>query len=237
MRAILKHPQTPRSQGLLGKSIQMFGLFQAFVAHRGLLERESDVPANLQDRKGFLPRDVEILILIRCLIISHRMIGMLERKHLALLEEAERRAVAPAVNVRACFELLALAGAIDRDCARRLAPHRLSEGKFTLLFLLHDKPDGLSPHELAERAGVTRATITGLLDGLERDGFIVRRGGLDDRRKIAVALTDSGQTTARDLVNQHVDWVASLFEGFTTDERETLNILLQRVWRNLDSRG
>lgn len=165
------------------------------------------------------------------------MIRVLEQKHLALLVEAERRAVAPADNIRACFELLTLAGAIDRDCAARLARHRLSEGKFVLLFLLHDKPDGLSPYELAERAGVTRATITGLLDGLERDGFIVRRGGLDDRRKIAVALTEVGQKTARDLFNEHTVWVASLFEGFTADERKTLNDLLQRIWRNLDSHG
>lgn len=160
---------------------------------------------------------------------------MLEQKHLALLEEVERRTVAPTDNIRACFELLTLAGAIDRDCASRLSPHRLSEGKFVLLFLLNDKPDGLSPHELAERAGVTRATITGLLDGLERDGFIARRGGLDDRRKIAVALTEVGRKTARDLFTEHAEWVASLFEGFTANERKTLNNLLQRIWRNLDS--
>lgn len=155
---------------------------------------------------------------------------------MALLEEAERRAIAPTDNIRACFELLALTGAIDRDCAIRLARHRLSEGKFVLLFLLCDKPDGLSPHELAERAGVTRATITGLLDGLERDGFIARRGGLEDRRKIAVALTQAGQKMARDLFNEHTEWVASLFEGFTASERKTLNDLLERIWRNLGPR-
>lgn len=159
----------------------------------------------------------------------------LEQKHLALLEEAERRAVAPTDNLRACFELLSLAGAIDRDCAARLAPHRLSEGKFVLLFLLHGQPDGLSPHELAERAGVTRATITGLLDGLERDGFIARRSGLEDRRKIAVVLTDLGQKSAYDLFNQHTNWIATLFAGFSAEERKTLNGLLQRIWKNLDT--
>lgn len=175
------------------------------------------------------------MTLIRHHIICRRMRKMLEQKHMALLEEAERRALTATDNIRACFELLTLAGAVDRDCAARLAPHRLSEGKFVLLFLLHDKPDGLSPHELAERAGVTRATITGLLDGLERDGFIARRGGLDDRRKIAVALTEVGRKMARDLFTEHAEWVASLFEGFTANERKTLNNLLQRICRNLDS--
>ncbi len=59
--------------------------------------------------------------------------SMLARKHLALLEGAERRTFADTDNIRACFEILALAGAIDRDCAVRLAPFHLSEGKFVLL--------------------------------------------------------------------------------------------------------
>lgn len=159
----------------------------------------------------------------------------LEQKHLALLVEAERRAAVPTDNLRACFELLAVAGAIDRDCAARLAPHRLSEGKFVLLFLLDGHADGVSPHELAERAGVTRATITGLLDGLERDGFVARRSGLDDRRKIAVVLTDRGQQTAQDLFHDHARWIATLFAGFTAEERTTLNGFLRRIWANLDA--
>lgn len=160
---------------------------------------------------------------------------MLEQKHLALLEEAERRAVADTDSMRACFEMLALAGAIDRDCATRFAPLRLSEGKFVLLFLLHDQPDGLSPHELAKRAGVTRATITGLLDGLERDGFVTRRTGLDDRRKIAVVLTEPGRKTALDLIDGHSAWVASLFAGFTVNERQAFHAILCRIWRNLNA--
>jgi DNA-binding MarR family transcriptional regulator len=160
---------------------------------------------------------------------------MLEQKHLALLQEAERRAVAQTGKLRACFELLALAGAIDRDCAARLAPFKLSEGKFVLLFLLCDQAEGLSPHELADRAGVTRATITGLLDGLERDGFIARQGGLPDRRKIAVALTALGRKTARKLRDEHSAWIASLLAGVTASEHKTFARVLQRIWRNLDA--
>lgn len=160
---------------------------------------------------------------------------MLERKHIALIDEAERRALAPTDNLYACFELLSLAAAIDRDCAARLAPHRLSEGKLVLLFLLHDRPDGLSPHELAEQAGVTRATITGLLDGLERDGFIARRAVPEDRRKIAVVLTDSGLIAARDLFDKHTSWISALFAGFSAEERKTLTGSLQRIRKNLDA--
>ncbi len=161
--------------------------------------------------------------------------NILEQKHQALLDEAQRRGQPDTDSMRLCFEVLALASAIDRACAARLAPHRLSEGKFVLLFLLRDLPEGLAPHELAERAGVTRATITGLLDGLERDGFLARHGHKEDRRKLSVRLTARGQATARDLFNEHSRWIASLFAGFDRHERDTLGGLLRRVWGNVEN--
>jgi hypothetical protein len=62
---------------------------------------------------------------------------MLEAKHGALLDEARRRGHANVAQLRLCFQLLSLSSAIDRDCASRLAPHGLSEGRFIVLFLLH----------------------------------------------------------------------------------------------------
>lgn len=160
---------------------------------------------------------------------------ILRQKHLALLDEAQRRGQTNTDSMRLCFELLGLAAAIDGDCAARLAPHRLSEGRFVLLFLLHDRPAGLSPHELAERAGVTRATITGLLDGLERDGYLARHSGMEDRRRIAVRLTAEGRTVAGELFDAHTRWISSLFAGLGEGERKVLRDLLRRIWQCTDS--
>lgn len=160
---------------------------------------------------------------------------MLELKHHALLDEVSRRGLPSADGVRLCFQVLALASAIDRDCAMRLAPKRLSEAKFVLLFLLQGQPDGLSPHELATRAGVTRATITGLVDGLERDGFVTREGGQADRRTIAVKLTAKGTRIAGRLFKEHATWIGSLFGGLSAAEQDQLSRLLTKVWRGTDA--
>ncbi len=157
----------------------------------------------------------------------------LEQKHISMIAEAQRRGRGDAGGIRLCFEVLALASAIDRSCALRLAPHRLSEGKFVLLCLLHDRSEGLAPHELATRAGVTRATVTGLLDGLERDGYVSRQAHREDRRKILVTLTPSGQVLADALFDEHSQWIASLFNEFEPEDRKTLSNLLARVRHNL----
>lgn len=154
----------------------------------------------------------------------------LAQKYAALLAGSGDQPKAATDGMRTCFELLSLAAAIDRDCAVRLGEHDLSEGKFVLLFLLDDAKDGLSPHELAERAGVTRGTVTGLLDGLERSGF-VRRGANDvDRRKLTVRLTVSGAALAQRVTKEHREWIGALFSDLTEAERDTLRHLLTKVF-------
>lgn len=160
---------------------------------------------------------------------------MLEPKHRALLDETERRGLPSADDIGLCFQLLSLANAIDRDCAARLAPRQLSEGKFVLLFLLHGQADGLSPHQLADRAGVTRATVTGLVDGLERDGYVLRQAGAGDRRKVMVALTAKGKSAAATLFKEHTSWIASLFGGLCAQDKAQLSALLTRAWQGTDA--
>ncbi|WP_159917603.1 MarR family winged helix-turn-helix transcriptional regulator [Pantoea sp. 18069] len=161
----------------------------------------------------------------------------LEQKYQALLSEAERRALPGQERIRLCFQTLSLAGAIDRDCARLLALHGLSEGRFVLLFLLDAAGDGLAPHQLAEQAGVTRATVTGLLDGLERDALIARHADAADRRALRVRLTGKGRQLAQVVVARHSEWIAGLFGGLSEAERGQLAGLLDKVATGLAARG
>jgi DNA-binding MarR family transcriptional regulator len=116
-----------------------------------------------------------------------------------------------------------------------LKPYHLSEGKFVLVILLRAEPEGLSPNVLAQRAGVTRATITGLLDGLERDALVARESSLADRRMITVQLTAAGQRLATDLGATHTAWIISLMGKLEPDEKAQLGSLLARVWAQTDA--
>nr|WP_312987814.1 MarR family transcriptional regulator [Comamonas koreensis] len=157
----------------------------------------------------------------------------LAQKYNALLEEAQRRAMPDLDGIRLCFQTLSLAASIDRDCAALLAPHGLSEGRFVLLFLLDAAPDGLAPNMLAERAGVTRATVTGLLDGLEREGLVARHAEASDRRALRIRLTRKGQQIAQQVFAQHSHWIAGLYGGLSASERQQLATLLDKVAANL----
>lgn len=152
----------------------------------------------------------------------------LDNKYTALLDHAARNNLRPE-NLRLCFELLSTARQIDLSCAAKLAPYQLSESRFIILFLLQEEKTGLAPHLLAQRADISRATLTGLLDGLERDGFILRNHTQTDRRSILITLTDKGTSMAADLTSQHTQWIASLMAPLNNQEKQTLSALLTKI--------
>ncbi len=59
---------------------------------------------------------------------------------------------------------------------------------FTLRFLYYNKPRDLS--SIADFMGVSKPTVTGLMNTLEKDGFVKRVHDSDDRRRIDLVLTD-----------------------------------------------
>lgn len=159
----------------------------------------------------------------------------LAQKYQALLQEAQRLQLPDVEGIRLCFETLSLSAAIDRDCAALLAPHALSEGRFIVLFLLNAAgPEGLAPHALSDQAGVSRATITGLLDGLEREALIERLADRADRRALRIVLTPQGQRVANTVFAEHGRWIASLFGSLSGSERQQLSALLNKVAASLN---
>lgn len=116
-----------------------------------------------------------------------------------------------------------------------LAGHNITQGRFGVLMALwgncqragSEQP--LSPAALADRAGVTRATMTGLIDTLERDGLVRRTPDRDDRRMLAVALTARGEKLLHRILPNHFRQMAWLMAPLSEPERKTLVRLLTKV--------
>ncbi|QKG27616.1 hypothetical protein ACTIVE_9271 [Actinomadura verrucosospora] len=70
--------------------------------------------------------------------------------------------------------------------------HGISPAGFFLLRLLVIE-DGLRPGECAKRLLVTPATVTSVVDTLERNGHVVRERSHRDRRGVMLRITDSGR--------------------------------------------
>lgn len=124
---------------------------------------------------------------------------------------------------------LELALALDAN----LAGYGMSEGRLRILgsLLLEQRP--LTHTELAERSCVTRGTITGLVDCLERDGLVARRPDERDRRAMFVELTEHGRARLDEVLPGHLKQLAALMAGLSRTEQRQLVVLLLKVHAGL----
>ncbi|WP_214404197.1 MarR family winged helix-turn-helix transcriptional regulator [Pseudonocardia lacus] len=86
--------------------------------------------------------------------------------------------------------------AVARCHRALLAEHGLSPTALVLLTEL-DRRGGLSHRELAARLGRTPATLTPVVDALERAGDVGRARDARDRRVVRLSLTDEGRERLR----------------------------------------
>ena len=99
----------------------------------------------------------------------------------------------PADSDELVTALLAASDALLRESQRLFRPHGLTAAQFNVLNILAERPAGLSQRELGDLLVVDRSNVTGLLDRLEKAGWVRRTDHPEDRRVYQVLLTTEGR--------------------------------------------
>ncbi len=151
-----------------------------------------------------------------------------------LLEAAQRYPDLHPESTEAFLHLLRTTDLVFAADSRLLSQHQLSPGRFTVLMQLNRHPDlPETPATLADAAGVTRATMTGLLDTLEKDGLVRRSPAPSDRRLTLIQLTEAGTALMNRVIPEYFRNVAAMMAPLSPEERAQLVGLLQKIERNL----
>jgi DNA-binding MarR family transcriptional regulator len=89
--------------------------------------------------------------------------------------------------------------------------------------------EGIAPSLLAAKVGVTRATISNMLQRMERDGLINIRPAAQDGRAKVVSLTKKGFDFMEEILPPHYLRVSKLMEKLTEAEQKELIMLLEKL--------
>jgi DNA-binding MarR family transcriptional regulator len=162
-------------------------------------------------------------------IVAHQL-----PKYERLQRLAKRFPSLDRTSIEAYLALLAVADEVAAAAGAHLARYGLGEGRHhVLVLLLEHLPRSLSPSELAELSGVTKGNITGLLDGLERDGYVKREDRGEDRRVTPIALTVVGRRLVEKVLPDRFKRIARLMSGLSASEQQSLVALLLKVQAGL----
>lgn len=134
------------------------------------------------------------------------------------------------------FHLGGLARELHRLMNENLRKKGLSSAQIRLLGYLDRKEElgeSCIQEDIRQLCNIRSSSVTGLIQTLEQQGYIVRETGEDARSK-RVVLTSSGRDVAREC-KSFIDRVEErLTDGFTEEEERQFSDYLARATQNLD---
>lgn len=94
-----------------------------------------------------------------------------------------------------------------------------------------------SPASIVEHLGYDRPTVTGIIDRLVRDGFVLRESNPSDRRSHNIILTEKAKNLI-DVMDDFFEEVnAKTLYGFNNEEMEDFKKCLHKIINNLDDKN
>jgi DNA-binding MarR family transcriptional regulator len=142
---------------------------------------------------------------------------------------ASRSAAEVAANlVRTATAFVSAIERWPRDAAN------LSASAFQTLAILEGADEPLPAHVIAERLLVRSASMTSLLDTLERRGLVERHPHPSDRRKILIHLTDEARRIVEQALPVQHAVITAAVEDVSEADREQLIATLAPIWARLE---
>ena len=144
-------------------------------------------------------------------------------------EELEKHArIIPEIEPSAVLAMLRIsqASSINDVLAKQ---YHLSQGKLRVMIVLHQSPEGIAPSQLAEKTGVTRATITTMVKRMVRDGLTTVVIDQEDKRGKKVSLTAQGRQFMDQVLPGHYLRISTLMNRLSEDEQAELIRLLTKL--------
>lgn len=145
------------------------------------------------------------------------------------------------------LKLMWVTAQLERVLEDHFAQWGISRGRFMLLMMLYKgycgldlglpetiegspRPPGvMTPSELAANLDTTRGNMTGLIDGLEREGWIRREDHPEDRRGVFIVLTDEGRAKIEEMLPVHYRRMGLLLSKITTAESESVLAAISKL--------
>lgn len=122
---------------------------------------------------------------------------------------------------------------LGADLANQLEAEGLTTSQFGTLEALHHLGP-LCQHAIAEKLLKSGGNITLVIDNLEKQGWVRRERGKDDRRMVRVHLTPAGRRRIAKILPPHVEAIVKTMSRLTAAEQEELRRLCRKLGRGDD---
>ena len=127
-----------------------------------------------------------------------------------------------------CFNVGRVMRRVYDHYEKRLSPFSLTPPQYFVFNALW-MGDGISVGELGERVSLDSSTLTGIIDRMERSGYVERQLNPQDRRSVLVFLTAKAREVGPRILEFADELDASLRQPFSNEEMDTFEQVLRAL--------
>lgn len=114
---------------------------------------------------------------------------------------------------------------------KRFRPLGIAGGQVPVLLWILKNP-GVTQEKISKELAIDKGTTARAVSKLLKDGFIEKTADGTDRRLFRLCATEKAAEAAACIRRELDLWYEILFRGFSDEEKEKLDVYLQRMMQN-----
>lgn len=140
-------------------------------------------------------------------------------------------------NHEALLNLVRTSSMLLKLSDRFFSQFGLTDAQFNILMILNDYGgEGMSQQGLSEHLIVTKSNMVGLVDRLEKTGYVKRKSHPTDRRSYQVMLTSEGREMVEKIKKSYFREVDRMMRVLTDSQKRSLILSMEKLRQYLNER-
>ncbi|RED49071.1 MarR family winged helix-turn-helix transcriptional regulator [Aestuariispira insulae] len=133
-------------------------------------------------------------------------------------------------RLRLWLRMLRASKTIENEVRERLKKtFDVTLPRFDVLAALYRHPEGLTMTALSRDLEVSNGNVTGIVDRLTKDGFVLRVPIANDRRATTVQLTPKGKGEFEIMAEAHESWIDEMMESLNEARIDEMIAVLEQL--------
>ena len=142
------------------------------------------------------------------------------------------------VNHEALLSLVRTSALMQKLSDRFFSQFGLTDVQFNILMILKEHGStGLSQQELSEHLIVTKSNVVGLIDRLERGGYVTRMPHPSDRRFNQIVLTPEGEKLELKIEELYFAEVDKMMNTLSSSQKKALIQAMVKIRQYIGNNG
>ena len=155
-----------------------------------------------------------------------------------LQQELRLKQPLASVNHEALLSLVRTSSLMQKLSDRFFSRFGLTDVQFNILMILKEhRKEGLSQQELSEHLIVTKSNVVGLIDRLERGGYVTREAHPSDRRFNQIVLTSKGEKLEAKIEESYFKEVDKMMSVLSAPEKRSVIRAMERIRDYIGNNG